>query len=87
MFGTWTAFNVDGARERAESILADYASSVVESATPDIQKDALRGSAWRAIGFSVAANVLYTLLLIFVVVILKFSGVDLLGLAEKIRAH
>jgi hypothetical protein len=84
---TWTPSQIDGKREQAATILAQYADAVVEAATPAIEKVALRGSLWRAVGHGVAANVLYTLLLILILWVLKWAGVDLLGLAEKIGAH
>jgi hypothetical protein len=84
---TWTPSNIEGKREQAETILAQYADAVVDAATPGIEKEALRGSLWRAVGYTIAGNVLYTLLLILIAVVLKWAGVDLLGLAEKIGAH
>lgn len=83
---TWTPSQIDGKREQAETILAQYAEAVVAAATPAIEKEALRGRFWRFVGHGIAANVLYTLLLILIAVILKWAGVDLLGLAEKIGA-
>jgi hypothetical protein len=80
---TWTLSQIEGKREQAETILAEYANAVVEAATPDIQKEALRGSFWKAIGYGIAANVFYTLLLVVIVLVLKWVGVDILGLLEK----
>lgn len=81
---TWTPSQFDGKRAEARSILSAYADDVVEAAAPGIEKAALRGSWARAIGYGIAANIVYTLLLIVILLILKSQGVDVLGLAEKI---
>jgi hypothetical protein len=80
---TWTPSQIEGKREQAETILAQYANAVIEAASPDIQKEALKGSLWKAVGYGIATNVLYTLLLIAIVLVLKWAGVDILGLLEK----
>lgn len=81
---TWTPSQIDGKREQARTILAQYANEVVEAAAPGIEKEALKGSFWRTIGYGVLTNLAYTALLILLVFALKLSGVDVLGLAEKI---
>jgi len=81
---TWTPSQIDGKREQAPTILAQYANEVVEAAAPEIEKQALKGNFWRTIGYGVLTNLAYTALLIAFVFGLKLCGVDVLGLAEKI---
>jgi hypothetical protein len=81
---SWTPSMIEGKIAEAGAILSAYADNVVQAATPAIEKAALQGSLGRAIGYGIAANLAYTLLLVVFVVILKLYGVDILGLAEKI---
>jgi hypothetical protein len=80
---TWTPTQVAGTRERAEGALAAFAASAIEDARPEILKEALRGSFWKAVGASIFAAVLYSLALIALVTILLWNGVDLLGIVQK----
>jgi hypothetical protein len=97
---TWTDSRIRGVTEQAEGVLASFASSVVESATPQIREDAISGKIeadlakfqrsqegqWgRAVFYSVVANFLYTLFLILVVLVLAWNGVDLIGLLQKAK--
>jgi hypothetical protein len=82
----WTPAQIEGKRAEAKSVLSEYADDVVEAAAPGIEKAALKRSVWRAIAYGLLANFVYTVLLIVVVIILKLAGVDLLGLAQKIKA-
>jgi hypothetical protein len=81
---TWTRSQIDGKRAEAEIALSEYADNVVRAATPAIEKRVLKGGIWRAVGYGIAANLAYTLLLIGFVVVLRLFGVDIIGLAEKI---
>lgn len=78
----WTPAQIEGKRAEAKTVLSEYADDVVEAATPGIEKAALKGSGLSAIGYGLLVNFFYTLILIGVVVILKWAGVDLLGLWE-----
>ncbi|WP_194164507.1 hypothetical protein [Microvirga thermotolerans] len=77
---TWTESRIRGLEEQAESVLGNFATSVVEDNTPKIREDALKGTSTRAIVLSIVANALYTLLLIGILIILRVSGVDLLSI-------
>jgi hypothetical protein len=80
---TWTESRIKGTLEQAEGIMGTFSAVVVESASPEIREDALRGSFWEGVWRNIAANALYTLGLIAIVVILKWAGVDLLSLFKS----
>src|SRR5829696_7304624 len=40
---TWTESRIRGVTQQAESVLASFATSVIESATPQIREDAITG--------------------------------------------
>lgn len=52
-------------------------------ATPAIREEALRGTTAKAIGTSVIANAVYTILLIAFAVILYLAGIDIVGFVQK----
>jgi hypothetical protein len=79
---TWTADRLEGVKREAASALAEYANTVMASAEPDILRRALRGAFWRAVWPSMAASVLYTVILIIFAVILARAGVDLIGIVR-----
>ncbi len=82
---TWTESRLRGLEQQADSTLAAFGEVVVNAATPGIREDAIRGTSGKSIRLSIAANFIYTLLLIAVALILKWSGIDLIGLLEKAR--
>lgn len=82
---SWTESRLKGLEQEAQTVLARFAESVVEANEPSIREDALKGTTSRAILQNMSASFLYTLLLLLLVVILAFFGVDILGLIEKIR--
>ena len=82
---TYTPQIVAALQTQADGILTQFASSAVDDARPKILKEALRGSTGRAIGLSLLSNAVYTLLLIAVVLILRYAGVDLLGIFDTAR--
>lgn len=82
---TWTDSMISGKLQEADGILATYAASVVDDVSPSIREDALRGTAIRSVSQSIAANFIYTILLICIVIILKVSGVDLLSIAQSLK--
>lgn len=64
--------------------MAAYADVAIESATPDILREATRGSFLKSLGASILAAFFYSLILLSVVLILKYYGVDILGLVQKL---
>jgi len=66
---------------QAAGVLAQFADGAVADSKPAIVEAALKGGVWRAIWQSIAANAIYTIILIGLVVILKRAGIDLLSLA------
>lgn len=79
---TWTSDRLEGLRIEARSVLTDFAGEVVDSERPHIVEDALRGTFWGAVWPSVVAALIYTGGLISVAIILKFAGVDLIGIYQ-----
>ncbi len=82
---TWTSSRLAGLEQQADATLAAFGSAVVEAAAPGIREDALRGTTSKAIGTSVAANAIYTLVLIAFALILYLAGIDLIGFVQKFR--
>ena len=80
---TWTPSQVEGKRVEAANALAEFASEVVESARPQILKEALQGNVGRTLWLGILTSFVYTLILIGLVILLKWAGVDLLALWEK----
>src|SRR3989344_6942418 len=66
---------------QAAGVLANFAESAVTDATHAIVEEALKGGFWRSGTQSIAANAIYTLVLVAIVIILKRAGIDLLSLA------
>jgi len=81
---TWTDSRLKGVEQQAETALARYAEIVVEAATPQIREDALRGTTWKSIQLSIAANFIYTLLLIALFFVLRLAGVDLISILTSV---
>jgi hypothetical protein len=79
---TWTPSQLQGVRERAAQVMAEYANNVIAAERPRILREALRGSFWRAVWPSMLASAFYTIALIMLVVIAARAGVDLLGIIE-----
>ena len=69
---------------QAAGVLTAFAEGAVADARAGIVEDALRGSSGGSIGQSIAAHALYTVILITFVIVLALTGVDVLGLYEKI---
>ena len=69
---------------QAAGVLTAFAEGAVADARAGIVEEALRGSSWGSIGQSIAANALYTVILLALVVFLALGGVDVLGLYERI---
>jgi hypothetical protein len=81
---TWTASRLNGLRAQARAVLASFAESVVDDARPRILREALRGSAPKTVGLNILSAFLYTLLLLALLIILRFAGVDVLSLAGAV---
>ena len=69
-------------RDQAGGVLAQFAEGAVADAKPTIVEHALRGNFTRALWQAIAANAVYTLILVAIVVILGWAGVDMLSLLE-----
>lgn len=82
---TWTPTRIAGVRKEAEFFVASFSGSVLEDNAPRIREDALRGTFWRSLGISVLAALIYTLLLIAVVIVLRFAGIDLVSIVQTTR--
>ena len=64
-----------------------FGESVVDSARPEILREALRGKLVNDVARAMLASFLYTLLLIATVLVLRWAGVDFLELLEKAKPH
>lgn len=84
---TWTDGLIESTRQIAEASLGAYADVVVAEETPEILKEALRGSFWRDVGVSIFAAFIFTLILILLAVILAISGIDLLAILSALRGN
>lgn len=70
-----------GKQAEADAILRDYGSTIIAAEKPRIVEDALRGTSIRAMAVNIGSAFLYTLILVGIVVVLRFAGVDILSLA------
>lgn len=84
---TWTTSRISGAKEQAEGALGEFAAAVVEANAPAIREEALRGTFWRSVWQSIFANVAYTLILIFIAIVLKFAGIDFLSALTSVSGR
>ncbi|HMQ92576.1 MAG TPA: hypothetical protein PKA33_01380 [Amaricoccus sp.] len=82
---TWTESRVDGAKQNAAQVIAEFAQTILDEQEPRVLRAALRGRFWPAVWQSVVGAALYTVLLIVVALILSFSGVDLLSILANTR--
>lgn len=82
---TWTESRLRGLEQQADATLAAFAEIVVAEATPAIRENALRGTSGKSIWLSISANAIYTLILISLALVLAWSGIDLIGLLQKVR--
>ncbi|TFF21987.1 hypothetical protein E3C22_15160 [Jiella endophytica] len=81
---TWTPTRVSGAEKEAEAVLLAFAGSVIENNAPQIREEALRGTFWKSVWTSCVAAGIYTLFLIFVAVVLRSVGIDLLSTVQAV---
>ena len=78
---SWTASMIYGKQAEADAILRDYGSTIIAAEKPRIVEDALHGTSIRAMAVNIGSAFLYTLILVGIVVVLRFAGVDILSLA------
>lgn len=79
---SYTPQTMQAFSEQAGGVLVEFAQGAVADAKPGIVEEALKGHFWRSVTQSIAANAIYTVILIVLVVILKRAGIDLLSLAQ-----
>lgn len=82
---TWTPANIAGKRAEADQVLRSYSDAVIAQERPRIIEEALRGDALKSVTINLLSAFLYTLILIGIVVVLRWSGIDLLAIAEATR--
>jgi len=82
---TWRDSVILGKRAEADDILESYANEIVKQERPGIIEEALRGTFWSSVLTNIVSGALYTLLLIAIIVIVRWAGVDLLSLAGTTR--
>lgn len=83
---SWTASQLEGARERASQSLAQFAQASIDEAEPRILQKALKGNFWRSFFPSVVAALAYTVILLILAFILTAVGVDILGILENMAS-
>lgn len=71
---------MEGVKSEAASILAAFADYVVKEAEPEILRNAVKGNFWRSVGSSMAANALYTVILILLALLLAYTKPDFLSI-------
>ncbi|MDP1630383.1 MAG: hypothetical protein Q8L66_03055 [Caulobacter sp.] len=81
----YTPQTIDAFAAQASGVLAQFANGVVSDARPEIVEEALRGTLLKSIAQGMAANAIYTIVLIAVAMILAAAGVDLLGVFATIN--
>lgn len=76
----YTPQTIDAFEAQASGVLAQFANGVVSDARPEIVKETLKGTFWKNVGQSIAANAIYTVVLVVIAMILAAAGVDLIGI-------
>ena len=79
---TWTPANIASKQAEADAVLRSYSDAVIRQERPRIVEEALKGSFWNSVAINIVSAFLYTLILIGIVVVLRWSGVDLLSIAN-----
>lgn len=80
---TYTSQPIAAVQAQAAGILAEFADSAVNDARAGIVEETLKGSTAKSIRDSITANAIYTLVLVVLVVVLKYAGVDILGILNS----
>jgi hypothetical protein len=81
---SWTASRLEGLKNAAVQSIAAYTDSVLAQAETQILRNALKGGVWRAVWCWLVSAMLYTLIVIGVIVIMARSGIDFVGLLERV---
>lgn len=79
---TWTPANIASKQAEADAVLRSYSNAIISQERPRIVEEALRGMFWRTVAVNIVSGFLYTLILIGIVVVLRWSVVDLLSIAQ-----
>lgn len=83
---------IDGHLRTARSILENFTGEVVETAKPKHEKEAITRRIevalgyWRSVWAGMGAAFFYTLFLIGLTAVLKFGGIDLLGILASVSS-
>jgi hypothetical protein len=91
LIGETTSSRLNDYRKQAEAILASYGDEIIQSATPAVQRDAIAGRIenalvwYKQIPGGLVAAFAYTLILIGLVLVLKFAGIDLLSILNAAK--
>jgi hypothetical protein len=80
----WTASRLEALQNAAAQLISAYTDSVVSQAETQILRTALKGSLWRAAWRWLIGALLYTFIVIVAVAGLAKSGIDLIGLLERV---
>ena len=84
---SWTASRLEGLKNAAVQLIAAYTDSVLSQAERQILRDALKGGIWRAVWGWLVGTLLYTAIIIGLLVILTKSGIDLIGVFERLTTR
>jgi hypothetical protein len=84
---SWTASRLEGLKNAAVQSLAAYTDSVLSQAERQILRNALKGGIWRAVWGWLVGTLLYTAIIIGLIVILTKSGIDLIGVFERLTTR
>jgi hypothetical protein len=81
---SWTPSRLEALQNAAVQAIVAYTDSIMSQSETQILRNALNGSLSRAAWRWVVGALLYTLIVIGVVIILAKSGIDLIGLLERV---
>lgn len=82
----YTQQTLDAFEAQATGVLAQFAGGIVADARPEIVREALKGEFWKNVFQSMAANAIYTVILIVIAFVLAAAGVDLIGIITTVKA-
>jgi len=83
----YTPQTIDAFEAQASGVLAQFANGVVLDARPEIVEETLKGTFWKNVGQSIAANAIYTIILVVIAMILAAAGVDLIGIFTTVGSN
>jgi hypothetical protein len=81
---SWTTSRLEGLENAAVQLIAAYTDSVLSQAETQILRNALKGGVWRSVWGGLVGALLYTVIVIGVMVIMARSGIDFVGLLERV---